>query len=293
MSARLSTGLAAGSGSVETRMSSGGAYASFVGDVSAAYPVGPVILEGGGALGRWTGFSTFAWRGAVAFSDTVLVPFTLRGFASAGDRGVGDPVLDTAQVVGFNAAGLGGGLDLGPFRVSGRYSGQSVDRELGLNASWDRSAVLDSAAVDISTWEVRLEGPLIPLGGIIPGLEPIRIRGYYRSNSSAESLPLYVPDTMLRAELALTDTFFQGNLELWLSVHLERKGPRRVPVAGDPDVMTVDAYTWPGGQLMVKIGDFRFFYRFDNPGGQSVADIPGATFPLTLGVFGIRWEFFN
>ena len=102
-----------------------------------------------------------------------------------------------------------------------------------------------------------------------------------------------MPTDLFRAELAFHDTFFDDNLELWLNVFVERKGQRLVPVSGAPDPVAVSAYTWPGGQLMFKIGDFRLFYRFVNPAASLASDIPGADFPRTLGLFGIRWEFFN
>jgi len=55
----------------------------------------------------------------------------------------------------------------------------------------------------------------------------------------------------------------------------------------------VSSFTWPGGQIMFRIADFRLFYRFANPAGQLVFDIPGANFPLNEGLFGIQWQFFN
>jgi hypothetical protein len=294
LSARLVTGLGAGSATIGGRLSGGGAYPSVVSDLAASHPWGGFAVEGGVELGSWTGFSTSAWRGGVAYSDSAFLPFTIRGFASAGDRGLSDPVLDTAHVVGFDAAGLGGDVALGPFELSGRYTDQSLDRPVTLAASWDRVAVFDSSSVDISTWEVRVAGPLIPLGGIISGLEPIRLRGFYRTNAtSALRLPIYVPKSVLRAEVTLNDSFFDGNLELWFSAYVERKSERFVPVAGEGDLVTLPAYTWPGGQIVLKIGDFRFFYRFENPAGTLAADIPGADFPRTMGVFGIRWEFYN
>ena len=294
VSARLSSGVGEGSATLAARLSGGGDRPSFSGDAGVAYPFGGFLAEAGLELGNWTGFSATSWRAALAYSDTVVVPFTLRGFAGAGDRGIPDPVLDTAQAIGFDAVGLGGTARLGPFDVSGRYTLQALDHELGLTASWDRAAMLDSIDVDMSTWEVRVEGALIPLGGIIDGLSPIRLESYYRTNSTSRArLPVYVPDTSLRAGLTFQDTFFQDNLTVWLNIFFERRGTRAVPVAGDPNLIIGDAYTWPGGMLMFKIGDFRFFYRLENPTGATVADIPGAVFPLRVGVFGIRWEFFN
>jgi len=291
--ARISFGLGAGSASASARISEGGAYAAKTADLSVAYPLGRIGLEGGLAYGGWTGFKTTSWRAAAVWSDTLLVPLTLRVFGSGGDRGVGAPAADTAESVGYRAVGVGGALRLGPFDVSGRYTLERLDRQLGLAASFDAAALLDSAAVDMTSWEARLEGPIIPIGAIIPGLDPIRLRGFYRKNLATGALPLYVPEQLVHAELELHDTFFNGNLELWMTGYMERKGSRLVPTAGSPDVLAVSGYTWTGGQIMFKIGDFRFFYRMVNPGGQLAFDIPGADFPLSADLFGIRWEFFN
>lgn len=293
LGARISAGVGAGAASLSARLSGGEAYPSRFGELALAYPVGSLGVEGGFEYSSWSNFSATSWRAAVAWSDTLLIPFTLRAFGGSGDRGVGAPAADTAESIGFSAYGVGGRFDVGPFTVSGRYALERLDRPLGLRASFDGLAVFDSAAVDMTAWEARVEGPLIPIGALIPGLEPIRLRGFYRSNSSGDPLPPYVPGDLMRAELLLHDDFFDGNLELWISAFLERKGERLLPVAGDDDPVAVSAYTWPGGQLMIKIGDFRFFYRLLNPGAREVFDIPGATFPVSLGMFGIRWEFFN
>lgn len=293
LGARLSTRLGAGRATLGARLSGGAAYPSFQGELSSAYPVGPLWLEGGLDFGNWTDFSASSWRAAAALSDTVLVPVTVRAFASSGDRGIGFAVLDTAESVGFSAYGIGGGFEAGPFQVSGRYTIQRLDRQLRLGASFDSVAALDSTRVDITSWEARLEGPLIPIGGVISGLDPIRVRAFYRRNSASGALPLYQPATVARAELILHDSFFRGNLDLWLSGFIERRGQRLLPRAGETDPALVSGYTWPGGHVMIKIGDLRLFYRFENPAGQRVFDIPGSGFPINVGLFGLRWEFFN
>lgn len=293
LGARASMGLGAGLLGIGARLSGGGAYPSLASDIMARYPMGKFGLEAGYDLSSWTGFSASSWRAGASFADTLLVPFDVRAFASSGDRGLGDPRRDTARVIGYSSAGVAGGFKVGSFEFGGRFASQKLDEELSLGAAWDSVVTLDSAAVDITTWEVRLDGPFIPVGEIISGLEPIRLKGFYRSNMSEGLLPLYVPDHLLRAELLFHDTFFRDNLKLWLSVYIERKGQRRAAQAGSPDPLILSPYTWPGGQVMFKIGDFRFFYRFVNPSGLVAFDVPGADFPRTMGLFGIRWEFFN
>lgn len=293
LGARLTTGIGAGSASLRGRVSSGGAHPVRGGDLGVSYPVGPVWLEGHGALDAWDEFSTSAWSAAAALADTLLVPVELRVFAGAGDRGVSRPVADSADRVGFDAYGASGGLRVGPVRVSGRWARQRLDRPVGLHASFDDLAVVDSGRVQVTSWEARVEGPLVPVGAVIPGLAPITVRGFWRQNDIGDIRPLYLPDHVARGELELHDTFFRDHLELWLRGFAERRGPRLAPQAGSPEPVEVESDTWLGGQVMIKIADFRLFYRFANPTGSTVFDIPGVTFPSTLGLFGIRWEFFN
>ncbi|MDH3733308.1 MAG: hypothetical protein OEU54_07220 [Gemmatimonadota bacterium] len=293
LGARAGMGLGAGLFGAGVRLSGGGAYPSLAADLNVAYPTGPFELEAGLDQASWAGFSTLSWRGGASYAGRLLVPFDVRAFASSGERGIGDPRADTARSIGFSSAGLASSILIGTFEIAGRYAMQKLDEELSLGAAWDSVVMLDAAAVDVSTWEIRVDGPLLPIGELINGLEPVRIRGFYRSNTSPTVLPLYLPADLLRAEFLLHDTFFNDNLELWLSAYIERKGVRRVPQSGSPDPQIVSSYMWPGGQLMIKIGDFRLFYRFVNPNGSVAFDVPGADFPRTLGLFGIRWEFFN
>ncbi len=290
---RLATRPGSGFASVETRFSGGAARPSNAWEAAAAWPLGRVRLEGGAELGSWRDFSTLELRAAGSVSGRVLWPATLRIFAGAGDRGVGIPAADTAAKVGFDQQGIEAELAPGPFRLSTRLGRQALDRQLAFGATWDAGIVLDSGAVEIRSLEVRAEGPLIPLGGILPGLEPIRVSGFYRRNSNDGAPVLYVPEDVSRVELSLHDTFFDGNLELWLGAFVERRGTTLSPRAGEVDPVLRSGYTWPGGHVMFKIGDFRFFYRLTNPSALDVSDIPGARFPASLGVFGLRWEFFN
>jgi len=293
LGARLTTPIGAGRARVEARFSGGSAYPSLRTEISGTYPVGPLWVEGGLDFGNWTDFSASSWRAAAAFSDTLLVPFTVRAFGASGDRGIGLPAFSRSESVGFSSYGLAGEFRLGSTHISGRYATQRLDRQLGLGAAFDSAAVLDSSRVDVTTWEARLEGPLVPIGKIIHGLDPITLRAFYRQNSASGALPIYVPDNIGRVELILHDFFFQGNLEFWLSGYIERRGQRLLPRPGQTDLVAVSSFTWPGGQIMLKIADFRLFYRFANPAGQLAFDIPGTNFPLNEGLFGIQWEFFN
>lgn len=291
--ARLTTGIGAGYATLRARLSGGGAYPIRGGDLGVAYPVGPIRLEGNGALDAWDEFSTASWHAAAAFADTLVIPLELRVFTGRGERGVGRPVADSADRVGYDAYGASGGVEVGPFRVSGRWSNQRLGRPVGLDASFDFLAMVGADPVDVTSWEARFEGPVLPVGAVIRGLAPITLRAFWRQNDIAGPRPLYLPDHIARGELALHDTFFQDHLELWLSGFAEHRGPRLAPQAGSSGPLEVESDTWLGGQLVIKVADFRLFYRFANPAASTVFDIPGAAFPTTLGLIGIRWEFFN
>lgn len=275
------------------RLAGGDAYPSVRTDVAGWVPFGPLTLEGGARLASWNEFSTRSLRVGLAYRDTLLVPLALRAFAARGDRGIGFPEAGAADSVGFAGAGASAGLDVGPFDLSGRVARQRLDREVPFGPAFLRDVVLDGTEVEVTSWEARLEGPLIPLGGLLPGVEPVRLTGFVRSNDAGGAQALFVPDYVARAELSLHDTFFEGNLELWLSGFLERRGQRAVPAVGSAEPVLLAADTWPGGHFMFKIGDFRFFWRFTNPTGLVVNDLPGVEFPPRVNVFGLRWEFFN
>lgn len=291
--ARITVNPGRGQLSAGVRLMGRDAYASVAADVAAWYPVGPFWVEGGAELGSWNEFSTRSARAGLAYADTLLVPLTVRGFAAFGDRGFGIPRAGLADSVGFDAIGGAVDLGLGPYSLSGRLARGRLDRPLKLGVSFDSAAVVDAASIQTTSWEARLEGPIVPLGGILDGVEPIRLEAYWRQNRPREGIAVYVPESLARGQLSLHDTFFGGNLEIWLGAFLERRGPRLVPMAGSPDLVQVAADTWPGGHFMFKIGDFRFFWRFTNPSGLIVSDIPGANFPARVNLFGIRWEFFN
>lgn len=278
--------------SVATRFTGGDAYASLWADATAWFPIGPFSIEGGAEFSKWTDFSARSLRFGLAYTDTLLIPITLRGFGASGDRGVGDPELAFADDVGFDATGASVDLELGPFDLSGRYGTQRMDRQLSLGG-FTRAAVFDSTEVEVTSVEARFEGPIIPIGALIHGLEPIRLRAWWRQNTSDGAAALFLPDNSMRLELGLHDTFFEGNLEIWLTGFLESRGQRLASFSGSPDPVVLASDTWTGGHFMFKIGDFRFFWRFTNPTTSLVTDIPGANFPRQVNVFGIRWEFFN
>ncbi len=290
---RLSRVFGRGAASAGVRFVGGAAYPSTSTDVTGWYPAGPFTLEAGVDLMSWNEFSTRSLRAGLSYADTLLFPFTVRGFAAAGDRGIGFPALVAADSVGFDAFGASVDLEVGPFDLSGRYSGQRLDRQIGFGAGFDRTVVVDSSEVDVTSLEARIEGPLIPIGALISGLEPIRVRAWWRQNTSNGAAVLFLPERLARIDLTLHDAFFGDNLEVWLTGFFEHRGARLVPVTGSPNPVLLGADTWVGGHFMFKIGDFRFYWRFTNLAGLVVTDLPGAEFPAQVNMFGLRWKFFN
>ncbi|WP_419162091.1 TonB-dependent receptor plug domain-containing protein [Candidatus Palauibacter sp.] len=301
---RFSARPGAGAVSLGLRFAGRDAYASRVADLAAWQPIGPFAIEAGAELASWNEFPTKSWRGGLAFQDTLLFPIALRAFAAGGTRGVGFPEhpmadsletleLVAADSVGFSARGASAAFTIGPFDVSGRYSRQQLDRQLGFGAPFDRMVVPDSGEVDVTSLEVRFDGPVVPVGLLIGGMEPIRLRASWRKFTSNGAASLFLPDRLFRTELYLYQTAFSENLRVWVSVFVDRRGARLVPAPGSAEPVMLEADSWMGGRLMFKIGDFRFFWRFGNLGAADVSDFQGALFPNQVNMFGLRWEFLN
>ena len=312
---RLSTRPGAGAVSLGLRFAGRDAYASRIADLAAWQPIGPLTLEAGGELASWNEFATESWRGAVAFRDTLLFPIALRAFTAGGGRGVGFPEhpaladsasadsafaesldgldLSAADSLGFRARGASAAFTIGPFDLSGRYQRQRLDRQVGFGAAFDRFVAADSGEVDLTSIEARFEGPVVPLGVVIPNLAPIRLRASWRKFTSEGAAALFLPERLFRTEFYLHDSFFEENLRIWVSLFIDRRGERLVPGTGLEEPMLLEADSWMGGRLMFKIADFRFFWRFGNLGADDLGDFPGVFFPVQVNVFGLRWEFFN
>ena len=301
---RFSARPGSGGVSIGLRFAGRDAYASRLADLSAWQPIGPFALEGGAELASWNEFPTESWRAGIAFRDTLLFPIALRAFTAEGTRGIGfplHPMLDTletaefplADSLRFDSRGASAAFEIGPFNVGGRYSEQWMDRQVGFGAPFDRLVVADSGEVDITSLEVRFDGPVVPLGVLLRDVAPIRLRASWRKFDSRGAETLFLPDRLFRTELYLTDTFFDENLRIWVSLHIDRRGERLVPVPGSPDPVMLEADSWMGGHLMFKIADFRFFWRFGNLGAARLGDFQGAGFPRGVNVYGLRWDFFN
>ena len=283
-----------GTVAVEMQLLGGGAYPKVGGLVSGGYRITEQILVDGEArYSKWDNFTTSEVRLAAQAGVRLGVPLTLRADAAKGIRGVPRPTRESADSVSFDAFSASAEVELGPFDLSGRYSIQNLARQMPFVAAFD-SLLEDGPAADVSAWEVGLTGPILPLSWISESLEPLRLSGNWRRHLlTPGETPLYVPQDLMRGQVMFHNTFFAGNLEVWVTGKAVRRSATLSAQTGSLEGLILPAYTWFGGHLMIKIGDFRLFYKLENPTGVEVSEIGGVLFPASVSAFGVRWEFFN
>ena len=265
-------------------------------DIDAGYAILPWLsLNAGTRLGSWNDFGTSEFRGGLAASIRP-VRLTLTVDGATGVRGVSYPTLGRADSVSFDVAAGGLGLDLGPFALSGRGEYQKLSRQLPFGAVFDREQAPGSA-VELGLAEVGLVGPLIPLGLVLNNVEPIRLRGFYRySNVLDGSDPLYVPESVARAEVFWHDSFFEEELEVSASFGLNYRDAMLTappPASGSQNPVLVPSYAFIDWNLMIRILGVRVYWRFENLTAAEGQDLPGLPFPVRRSVFGVKWEFLN
>jgi hypothetical protein len=273
---------------------SGDAYAKIDGHLTGGYRITEqIMVDAEARYSKWDAFTTSELRVAAQANVRLGVPLTLRADAATGTRGVPRPSRETADSVSFDA--FSGSLEavLGPFGLTGRYSVQNLGREVPFVAAFD-SLLADGPSVDVSAWELGLTGPVLPLSWISSSLDPIRIAGSWRRHLlTPGQSPLYVPQDLMRGQVMFHNTFFAGNLEVWLTGKAEHRSATVSAQCGNEEMLILPSYTWFGGHLMIKIGDFRLFYKLENPTGVQAGEVGGVLFPASVSVFGVRWEFFN
>ncbi len=257
-----------------------------------------LALEAGGRMTGWDGFTTAEARGGIALTRLPLQgSFTVQG--ASGRRGVTYPARGTTDSLSFDAAAGTLGMPIGPFRISERVEYQSVNRQLPFGAIFDLEQPAGDG-LELLAFETGVSGPILPLGMILGGVAPLRIRGFWRYTSIlSDGTPAYLPESIVRGELFFHDEFLDGNLELRMAVRLDRRdamfsaaNPAGPPAGGEP-LIAVPAYTFFDWDLMVRVLDVRIYWRFENMTGQAAQDQPGLVFPSRRSVFGVKWEFLN
>ena len=271
------------------------------------YPIADVDLDGGyrflswlsltagGRLGSWNEFSTSEGRlGVAATVDRLGLTLTADG--ATGTRGVSYPSLERADTVSFDVAAGGLALRLGPFTFSGRGEYQNLSRQLPFGAVFDREQQ-PGGPVEIGLAEGGFVGPIIPLGLVLNDVEPIVLRGFYRySNVLDGDEPLYVPESVARAEIFWHDSFFEEELEVSAAFGLNYRDSMLTspgPGSAGSAAVRVPSYTFIDWNLMIRILGVRVYWRFENLTAVEGQDLPDLPFPVRRSVFGVKWEFLN
>ncbi len=265
-------------------------------DIDAGYEVlSWLSLNAGGRLGSWNDFGTSEFRaGLAAELRPVRLRLTLDG--ATGTRGVSYPTLERSDSVSFDVGAAGLALRLGAFAFSGRGEYQRLSRQLPFGAVFDLEQGAGSA-VELGLAEVGFSGPVVPLGLVLENVAPIVLRGFYRySNVLAGTDPLYVPESVARAELFWHDSFFEEELEVSASFGLNYRDAMLTassPGSGSQNPVLVPSYGFIDWNLMIRILGVRVYWRFENLTAATGQDLPGLAFPLRRSVFGVKWEFLN
>ena len=265
-------------------------------EVDAGYRViSWLSLNAGGRLGSWNDFGTSELRAGLA-ATIRPVRLTLTVDGATGSRGVSYPTLQHADSVSFDLAAGGLALQLGPFAISGRGEYQKLSRQLPFGAVFDREQAAGDA-IELGLAEVGLVGPIIPLGLVLENVAPIRLRGFYRySNVLDGTDPLYVPESVARAELFWHDSFFEEELEVSASFGLNYRDAMLTapaPASSSQSPVLVPSYSFIDWNLMIRILGVRVYWRFENLTAAEGQDLPGLLFPVRRSVFGVKWEFLN
>lgn len=248
-----------------------------------------------GSSASWEDFD--AREGHLAFD--AQLPFAGLRLTGEGSIGVwGAPFVSAdgvrADSVEFQAIAGRIELPLGPFVVAGRASHQRVDRQLSFGTGFDVAGSFQPQ-VHVTGLEVFVAGPLLPMSWLIGELDPVRIRGFYRRNEvDTAGTPFFLPANTVRGELFFHDVFLEDDLEVRLSIGLDRRDAWLTPpipggAAFDP--ITVPSRTSWDFDLGIRIVGVLIFWRFDNLAGSIQQDLAGFNFPVRRSALGLRWEF--
>ncbi|MFQ5677888.1 MAG: TonB-dependent receptor [Gemmatimonadota bacterium] len=302
----------------EVRLLDGAAYPSLTGRVEGSFqPLPQVSFDAGFEAASWDDFGTSEARFGASLNDPLHLPLTLRVDAGTGTRGISrpqelaameegvspaDPTSPPdsaspveflpADSVSFDAVAFRAETQVGAYRLLGRYSFQRLSRLLPFGDRFDR-LLPPGAEAKVNGLEAGLSGPILPLGALVEGLEPIRLEGYWRHQDPETEGVLYLPDQLLYGRLTWHGKLFDENLEFWLSGDFSRRAEMLAARPGEPEPVLLPARKWAGGHLSFRVAGFRFWWRLGAPSGSDEGDVSGILFPNRVNVVGIKWEFLN
>ncbi len=256
-----------------------------------------LTLTAAGKLGSWEDFDTKEGWIAVDM-DLPIGDLRIGGEASAGVRGAPFIRADDVRADSVQFEAIAGRIELpvGDFLVVGRAERQRVDRQVAFGTGFDIPGSFQSQA-NVTGLEIFVEGPVLPMTWLLGELDPVRIRGFYRRNEvDTPRTPFFLPTNSIRGELFFHDAFLEDDLEIRLSLGLDRRDSwltPPIPGAGGIDPLVVPARTSWDFDLGIRIVGVIIFWRFDNLAGTVQQDLPGLQFPVSRSVLGLKWEFLD
>jgi hypothetical protein len=250
-----------------------------------------------GTASTWEDFDAREGRMALGL-DLPVAGLRVTGEGSAGVRGA--PFVGTdgvsADSVKFQAIAGRVELPVGGYTLAGRVEHQRVDRQLSFGTGFDVAGSFQPQ-VHLTGLELSVDGPILPMGWLIDDLDPVRVRGFYRRNDiGTPRTPFFIPTNTIRGELYIHDSFLEDDLEVRLSVGIDRRDPwltPPIPGGGSFDPIAVPSRTSWDFDLGIRIVRVVIFWRFDNLAGSAQQDLAAFSFPTRRSALGLRWEFLD
>lgn len=262
------------------------------GELRGAVQIGPLVAEGEYGTASWDGFRTSDLSAGLALKPDPF-PLTFRAGVAGGSRAVPRPGREVADSATFDFDAVGAGADvvLGSYELGGGVERQTQEMRPAFQGSFD-VLVPTGPEAEVTSWEARLAGPLLPVGALE---ERLLLTASWRSSSfgEGEELPYYVPRELGRASLRYHDRFFEDNLEVRLALVAERRGEMLTARTGSATPELLEPRTVLGTDLLIRIDVFRIWWRVESLRGEEHQDFADLPFPAQRNLFGVRWEFFN
>lgn len=255
-----------------------------------------LALDAAARIATWDRFTTREARAGLRYEPDIGLGLSLTAQGATGSRGVAFPTAGTADSVSFDLVNGSAEIAVGPYRISERVEVQRLGRQLPFRAAFD-SLQVPGGGVTIRSFETSVSGPVLPLSVLVHGIAPIRVQGFWRFTTRTSGAPaLFLPENLARGEVYFRDTFFEGDLDVRLSIGLDHRTEILAPASpSDPlgGIVTIPTYTSYDWAIVIKLLDARIWWRVDNLRGTAGQDLPGLAFPTRRNAFGVKWEFFN